>query len=261
MSTRIVYCDETGDDGLNTKSSDSFILTSIYMSAESWQSNYDKIKNFRKNLKSKYGFHVKQEMHTKHFLTDKNPYRSYNWTQEQKINILKEYTVLISSLDISVINVIIDKTSIQSKDYHVLQNALTYNIQRIENDSRGDWNYLFITDKGRIAPMRKTARAIRAYNPIHSNFGGYINRPIKSLIEDILEKDSKESYFIQICDFVSFFVHLYYKTNRQQKKLPNRVSRLIDQEFVGRVMATFKNGNILNLNASSDPYGFVIYPK
>ena len=73
MSTRIVYCDETGDDGLNTKSSDSFILTSIYMSAESWQSNYDKIKNFRKNLKSKYGFHVKQEMHTKHFLTDKKP--------------------------------------------------------------------------------------------------------------------------------------------------------------------------------------------
>lgn len=29
METQIVYCDETGDDGLNTTSSESFILTSI----------------------------------------------------------------------------------------------------------------------------------------------------------------------------------------------------------------------------------------
>ena len=28
---------------------------------------------------------------------------------------------------------------------------------------------MIITDRGRIAPMRKTARAIRAYNPIQSN--------------------------------------------------------------------------------------------
>jgi hypothetical protein len=60
--------------------------------------------------------------------------------------------------------------------------------------------------------MRTTARAIRAYNPIPSQFTGFINKPIKNLIEDILEKDSEESHFIQICDFVSYFVHLYYKT-------------------------------------------------
>ena len=30
METQIVYCDETGDDGLNTSSSDAFILTSIF---------------------------------------------------------------------------------------------------------------------------------------------------------------------------------------------------------------------------------------
>ena len=36
--------------------------------------------------------------------------------------------------------------------------------------------------------MRKTARAIRAFNPIHSQFGGYVNKPIRYLIEDIMEK-------------------------------------------------------------------------
>jgi hypothetical protein len=261
MNTRIVYCDETGDDGLNTSSSNAFILTSLSMPTESWQSNYDLIKNFRKQLKSEYGLHVSEEIHTRQFLTDKNPYRSYGWSKEEKIEILKKYTVAISSMDISVINVIIDKTKIKTPDYSVLENALTYNIQRIENDSNGDWNFIIITDKGRISPMRKTARAIRAYNPIQSQFGGYINKPIRYLLEDIMEKDSKESYFIQICDFISFFVHLYYKTRYRKEDLPNRVGNLIDYDFVGSVMATFNNGGILNLNAGTAKHGLVIYPK
>ena len=61
--------------------------------------------------------------------------------------------------------------------------------------------------------MKKTARAIRNYNPITSIFNNdnYYNSPIKNMIEDILEKDSKESYFIQVCDFISYVVNLYFK--------------------------------------------------
>lgn len=261
METQIVYCDETGDDGLNTNSSDAFILTSIYMPSSSWQDNYNAVKALRSELRKDYGFHTSQEMHTKHFLTDKNPYRAYQWTNEQKIEILKKYTLMIASLQLSAINVIIDKTKINIDNYHVLENALTYNIQRIENDSRGDWNFLLITDKGRIAPMRNTARAIRAYNPIQSQFGGYINKPIKNMIEDVLEKDSKESHFIQICDYISYFVHLYYSTRYKKKELPNRVGNLIDKEFVSRVIATLSANGILNEKASQEKYGLVIYPK
>lgn len=262
IATRIVYCDETGDDGLNTFSSSAFILTSMYMPSESWQTNYDTIIKFRRTLKSTYGFHVKEEMHTKHFLTDKKPYRDYKWTDTQKRIIIQDFTKMILNLDVSFVNVIIDKKNISKPNYPVLENALKYNIQRIENTSDGKWNYLIITDKGRIAPMRSTARAIRAYNPIPSRYSGTINKPINYLIEDILEKDSKESYFIQICDFVSYFIHLYYKTRYKKENLPSRIGRLIDNAFVGSVMATLNNGGngVLNELASSNKYGLVIYP-
>lgn len=226
MNTRLVYCDETGDDGRNTSSSTAFILTSICMPSESWNENYRRIKELRRKWKDTYGFHISEEMHTKHFLTDKNPYRSYGWTIEQRQEMLKEYAVMISSLDIKAVNTIIDKTRIVKEGYDVLEHALTYNIQRIENDSSGNWNYLIITDQGRVAPMRKTARKIRVYNPIYSQFGGSVNKPIKYLLEDILEKDSKESYFIQICDFISYFVHLYYGIRYRECPLPGRVSKL-----------------------------------
>ena len=110
--------------------------------------------------------------------------------------------------------------------------------------------------------MRKTARYIRAYNLIQSQFGGVINKPIKYLLEDVLEKDSKESYFIQICDFVSYFIHLFYTVRFLKKEKPKRVCRLIDDRFVGSVIATLKEAGVFNLKAnSSNEYGLVIYPK
>lgn len=262
MNTYIAYFDETGDDGANTQSSKQFVLTSAYMDSNSWQSNYRKIYEFRKELKKKYGLHITEEIHTKHLVRDKGMYRPYNWTDEQRRNILIDITKLICELDIKLTNVIIDKTKIKTTEYKVLENALTYNIQRIENTSQGRWNYMIITDEGRLAPMRKTARAIRAYNPVQSHFGGTQNIPIKGMIEDVLAKDSKESFFFQLCDFVSFFADLYFRTTDRGEELPQRVERIVDSTFVKRIFVTLKKGNVLNLKASnSHEYGFVIYPK
>lgn len=264
METVIAYFDETGDDGLIKSSSEDFILTSMYTKSSNWQTNHNAMKNCRAILKEKYGFHSTVEMHTKHFLTDKNPYRNYGWTKEEKQQILIAFTKCIAEqMDISFVNVIIDKTKIKRSDYKILENALTYNIQRIENDSNKNWNYIIITDKGRLAPMRKTARAIRAFNPIQSQYSkDSVNQPIVGLIEDILEKDSSESYFIQICDFVSYFVHLYYKCIVKGNPLPSRVANVIDKKFVEKVMITLKYYEKLNLKASpNDKYGLVVYPK
>ncbi len=132
MKTYLTYFDETGDDGITTASSDHFILTSIYMPAESWQDNFNKIRELRKNLKEQYGFHISEEMHTKHFLTDKNPYRKYNWSKEQKQEIIVAFTKMIGELNLKIINVIIDKTKIKKEDYPVLENALKYNIRELK---------------------------------------------------------------------------------------------------------------------------------
>ena len=78
------------------------------------------------------------------------------------------------------------------------------------------------------------------------------------MIEDVLDKDSKESHFIQICDLISYFVHLYYTTRYKKKELPKRVGNLIDYHFVGSVLATFSTNRILNEKASQGKYGFVI---
>ena len=55
---------------------------------------------------------------------------------------------------------------------------------------------------------------------------------------------------------------LYYRVSDKKERLPKRIERIVDEDFIKRVMATFREGGILNLKASSKhPYGCVIYPK
>ena len=256
----ITYFDESGDDGLENYSSETFILTATYTHASNWNDNYNLLKKFRGFLKENYKIPIKEEFHTAKFFTDKNPYRKYNLTAKQKKDIVILYAKVIANFKGKIINTIIDKENIVKKTYPILSNALTYTIQRIENDS--DWRYLIISDKGRISIMKKTARAIRNYNPISSKFIDltYINSPIKNMIEDILEKDSKESYFIQISDFVSYIVNLYYKYCLKNKDLPKRIESWLSKNDILYIMNILKN--TFNLSASTiNEYGLVIYPK
>lgn len=257
----IAYFDESGDDGSNTSSSEFFVLTSLYMPSSTWREIYDLTKKFRVKLLEEYGLPVALEFHTKDFICDKKAYRKFNFSHEVRREILVKYIKFVSSLQIKIVNVVIDKTKID-KNYRVLENALKYNIQRIENDSKGKWTYLVISDNGRITPMRRTARAICKYNPIPSKFYKQTeNKPINYLVEDIMSKDSAESYLIQHTDFVSFFTYQYYKAVKSNIKISGRTSQVIDDIFIKRTMCTFKKGGIINLSASKDEFGLVVYPK
>lgn len=262
METYIAYFDETGDDGITTKSSSEFVLSSIYMPSEKWQENFDKFKSFRKELRKWTGLQHDEEMHTMHFIRDRDPYRNFNWSLKQKQEILINYSQAISSLNLKAVNVIIDKTHIKTQNYPILERALTYNIQRIEEDSNGNWKYLVISDNGKILPMQIIARKIRSKKLIQSNLDYSLDKPIQNLIEDILEKDSRESYFIQISDFISCFVYLFYRHVLKKESLPKRINNMVDEAFIIKILEIFKENEILKMSAGDgNEYGLAIYPR
>lgn len=259
------YFDESGDDGYPVTSSPLFILTSIYMHHSQWKDNYEKILRLRRYLKTKYGIPIKQEFHTKEFVTDKGNFHG-KFTPKQRREILFLCCKAVKILQLKIINVCINKNKIQRANYDVLKNALTYNVQRIENDMRymsGDARFLIITDEGRIAKMTRTTRAMQKINFIPSQFNAdSYRKEVICLIEDPLPKNSNQSYFIQLADMVSFVISLYIKQNICAPKLAwgKRISHVLSHGDEIDLLNLLKQN--INLKASkSNEFGIVIYPK
>ena len=261
----IAYYDETGDDGYPAYSSPLFVLSALYLHYLNWQPIFEAIHDFRRTLRQDFGLPVRLEMHTKPFLLNKNPYRTLGLPEDKRIEIVHLFCDLIAALEIHIVNVVIVKPRIQSPKYHVLDTALTYSIQRIENAlnpaSYPERKFLIITDSGRVGKMRKTARRIRRINFIPSKFAPRTyRREIQTLIEDPLPKDSRESYFIQLADTISFIVYLHALHATGAGRLSNRLAAIISPVQMGKWMDMLSRS--FNLRASShDAYGIVYHPK
>ena len=262
---RIAYYDESGDDGFPKYSSPIFVLTAVYLHYLKWKESFETILQFRRQLKSDFKFPVKIEFHTKYFLLNKNPYRSLNISERDRILIISRFCKLISSLDLKIINTVILKTKIKNRDYNILDTSLKYSVQRIENDIKSTANpnerFLIITDTGRVGKMRLITRRIQKINYIPSKF--FVEpyrREIKSLIEDPLPKESDESFFIQIADLVSYIITLYTISKESIGSYPNRLKDFVNPNIVISWLDDLRA--VLNLKASqADEYGIVYHPK
>jgi len=261
----LCYFDESGDDGYPNFSSQLFVLSSLYMSQSAWKQNYDKIKKFRKQLKEDFGFPVKQEFHTMNFLTDKDPYHG-KYDPALRKEIITLFCDFIGVLEVKAINVVIDKSKINREPYDVLENALTYNIQRIENDMNysdlKDKDFLIITDEGRVASMRRVTRKIQRINLIPSRYHkDSYRKEIEHLIEDPLPKPSDESWFIQITDLLATIVMLYARRNLATSPIrwANRLKKVLN--YGDEITLLEKMKSSLNTKANGEnEYGIVYYP-
>ena len=259
----ISYYDEAGDDGF-PGSSPIFALTALYLHYSDWKDTYYNLKEFRKYLKSNFGIPIKMEFHTRHFLANKKPFRYLSLSDSDKIGIMDLFCDLIASMPINFINVTINKLKIKTPGYPILDNALKYSIQRIENHL-GKINpskrFIIITDPGREISMQKTSRRIQRINFIPSKIDGTSYRSeIKTLIEDPLPKASDQSYFIQLSDLVVTITYYYCLTTQKVARLPNRLPVGCNNKKFLDWMNRIKPS--LNLDASGvDQFGVVIYPK
>ena len=261
----LAYYDEAGDDGYPECSSPLFVLTSCYIHYQNWQPAIQSLIEFRRQLKEAYGLPVKFELHARPLLLNKRPYRALLLSDDKRIEIVDEACAVIAQLPVRIANIAIVKNRISEEKYQVLDRAFTFSIQRIENDLDPTRNpeerFLIITDHGRIGVMRKTSRRLQKINYIPSKFGSEsYRREIKTLIEDPLPKDSRESHFIQICDMVSYIVYLYGLVEKCGGTYGARLPKQITPERV-RQWLDVLTPSLNTKAAADDAFGVRFSPK
>ncbi|MCH7612744.1 MAG: DUF3800 domain-containing protein [Candidatus Marinimicrobia bacterium] len=223
-TTYLLYADASGDDGVyipgsNNSSTSYFAITGIIINIEQWQEVLNRMVGFRKELRDKYGFLMRKELKGANFFHLKNSDFFQNTNCDTRKRRLAAYHFIMQSFltvlqEVKILNLFLDKTksSLDPKRYFDIcwGNFLErYQIFLDKNNGMG----IFIPDEGHEKGLINLTRKLRKYNPVKSHFGGSYSFKLKSIVEDPFHRDSRDSYFIQICDLI---VHTLFR-----KELPS----------------------------------------
>lgn len=225
----LMYVDESGDPGMKNSPSRYFILTGLVVHELNQQACFEQLIDFRRRMRDAFGLKLRQEIHAYDFVS-RHPGELSTIKKNDRLSIIRFLARELSSMrDLNIINVVVDK-SVRPESYDPFEHAWTVLIQRFENtisyrnfsgarnaDDRG----LIVADKGEDLKLTKLLRKMRRYNPIPNRSAvgsGYRNLVISKIIEDPIFRDSRDSYFIQVCDLAAFLMKQFIEPNTYMRK-------------------------------------------
>lgn len=207
----IMYVDESGDPGIHQYGSPFFILSGLIVPQDEWQKYLDRLKTLRRSIKSSYGLLLREEIHASELIRI-NKLKSYSAIRKSdRIQLLRQYCSQIPIIfdAAKVINVCLRKSDFPTA-HDVQMTAWSRLIQRFDTylkKSAKDKGMIISDDTNSYSVMQ-LLRKMRVYNYTPSHYGPAYNAPTDSIIEDLVQRNSKHSYFIQTVDVIA---HLLYR--------------------------------------------------
>jgi len=113
--------------------------------------------------------------------------------------------------------VVVDKSRCRDME-HVRRTAWRYALQRIERFAfANNDTVMLLPDSGQYVWLRKLAREMRRHSVVGSAFGGgsVDRKMLKVLIDDPVERDSQQSYMIQLADLNAYAAFRFHVPIRQ----------------------------------------------
>ncbi len=221
----LMYVDESGDCGLPSDHSPTryFCLSGVVVHELRWRETLSELTEFRRWIKKRYRVYMEDELHAAEMISKPSKLASslQGLKKHERLAIIRHFADQLARLqDMSIINVVVDKESgkLLTKE-DVFRGAWYRLFQRFENTIQyrnfpGPNN---ISERGMIFPdntdgerLRKYLNEMRIQNriKIKQTSGSFIydDKPIVSLIEDPILRDSQHSYFIQAADCAVFLL-------------------------------------------------------
>lgn len=192
----LIYVDDSYRKGC-------YCFAAIAIPASSWRHAFDRIKRWRRLLKSAIGVYVHAELHAVDLCAGRGSISPGVIKKWDRCRIFKGGLKWLARIPgVRVFNV----CSKTSKDLAFERLLNRINRTLVAWDSRA----ILICDEGDESEFTRLSRKMQVYNPIPSRYGTWGHGgamkhiPIDRILEDPFFKESDKSYFIQLADFCAY---------------------------------------------------------
>lgn len=237
FQVHFVYIDDSGDETVRAYSA-------LAIADVDWKDTFARIKEYRRELKRRYGIFVTEELHATDFVAGRGRVSTHVVAKGTRCRIFRETLAFVAQFrGVRLFNAIAPKAN-ESLIFERLMNRMNTNMRKSGS------NALIIHDHGK--DYTSLVRRLCVYNPIQSMYGRWPsgkthkNIPLDNILEDIMFRDSARSYFIQLVDFCA------YALFRSEYPLPSKTKYNLDQAF------TELHGVCIPACFSGDPKGLGI---
>lgn len=206
-----IYVDESGDPGIHQYGSPFYILSGLVVPQDEWSKYLERLKTFRQSIKDTYGLQLREEIHAAELIRINKTISYRSIKKIDRISILKAYCQQIPIIfdTAKVINICLVKSNFSTPE-EVQLTAWNRLIQRFDTflkKSAKDKG-IVISDETDGHKIMRLMRKMRVYNPVPYYFGSAYNAPTDNILEDLLQRNSQHSYFIQTVDVIA---HILYR--------------------------------------------------
>lgn len=207
----LAYIDESGDAGLANSPTKFFVLSCVLVPAADWLERLDTIIALRKYLHKELGIATRPEIKATDIRRGRGPLTHLKWSLTQRMELYaKLMKFQATKLDgVRTFAIAIEKErAANERSREARETAWEYSIQRLNKFCGDDDLMMMFPDEGHGYFIRKLLRKMRRFHKVPRHWGGgSISFETKRVIEDPNDRQSHDSYFVQLADWNAYAAH------------------------------------------------------
>lgn len=207
----LAYFDESGDSGVQDSPTRFFVLSCVLLHQSHWLPTLNALIAMRRTMRETLNVSPRAELKAIDIRRGRGALYNLRWPVDRRMlfyrNIMRH--VATNLTEVKIFSVAIDKVPAAAKGWEPRETAWEFALQRVHRFcDDGQHPTMIFPDEGHGVLVKRLMRRMRRYGRVPRRWGeGTLSLPTQRMVEDSNDRNSRDSYFIQLADLCAFAAH------------------------------------------------------
>ncbi len=196
--------------GLVNSPTQFFVLACVLVPEGAWMTSLDALVALRSGLRRVHGIPTRPELKSTDIRRGRGPLTPLGFSQDRRRRLFRGLMVYQARKlpGIRTFAIAINKAGCAARGREPRETAWQYALQRVDRFCKSsDSKAILFPDEGHGPFIKRMTRRLRRFQTIPGAHGGRLSIPLVRVIEDPNDRQSHDSYFIQLADWNAYAAH------------------------------------------------------